>query len=75
MDDDDFMLVDSFLMFATKFCCCSHLSDNNTGCNCSKTEDVGDENRQNRQQHVKAVEITFRLHNPLPTSIRQELRQ
>ena len=44
-------------------------SDVGARSSCKKIEDVGDENDQNRHQHLNVVANTFRLQNPSPTSM------
>ena len=39
-------------------------------CLCQKSEDVGDENGQNRHQHLEVVANTSSLQHPSPTSLK-----
>ena len=62
VDVGDFMLV-------TEFRCWWHLFNVGAQRWCLKIEDVGDENSQNRHQHLKVVSNTFRLQHQSRTSM------
>ena len=51
-------------MLVTEFWCCWHLLNICERRMFKKTTDVGDQNRQNRHQHVKVVTNTVRLQHP-----------